>query len=117
MWNDSTRFLLFAATGWLAARAGNLARRLSGLVEERTATLRLEADQHKATAATLAETVERFEQVVNNITEVFWLSDVPKNQIMYISPGYERIWGRKCDELYRDPRSWVAALHPTIVSR
>ena len=30
----------------------------------------------------------------------------------YISPGYERVWGRKCEELYREPRSWVAAVHP-----
>ena len=112
VWNESTRFLLFAATGWLIARAGDFARRLSELVEERTAELRAEAEQHKATAATLAETVERFEQVVNNITEVFWLSDVPKNQIIYISPGYERVWGRKCEELYRDAGSWAQAVHP-----
>ena len=56
--------------------------------------------------------MERFEQVVHNITEVFWLSDVPKSRIMFISPGYERVWGRKCEELYRDARSWVAAVHP-----
>jgi PAS domain S-box-containing protein len=112
VWNESARFLVIVATGLLAARAGAFARRLSDLVEERTAKLRSEAEQHKATAATLAETVERFKQVVNNITEVFWLSDVPKNQIMYISPGYERLWGRKCDELYRDGRSWAEALHP-----
>jgi PAS domain S-box-containing protein len=112
VWNETSRCLLFVATGWLIARAGVFARQLNLLVEERTTTLRLEAEQHKATAADLAETVERFAQVVNNITEVFWLSDVGKHQIMYISPGYERIWGRRCEELYRDSRSWVAALHP-----
>jgi PAS domain S-box-containing protein len=112
VWNESTRFLLIIATGLLAARAGAFTRRLSDLVTERTGNLRSEAEQHKATATTLADTVERFEQVVNNITEVFWLSDVPKNQIMYVSPGYERVWGRKCDELYRDAKSWAEALHP-----
>src|ERR1017187_9520088 len=30
----------------------------------------------------------------------------------YISPGYERVWGRKCEELYREPKSWLAAVHP-----
>jgi PAS domain S-box-containing protein len=112
VWNESSRTVIFIATGYFTAIAGNLARRLNQLVEERTKTLRLEAEQHKSTAAKLAETVERFEQVVNNITEVFWLADVDKKQVLYVSPGYERIWGRKCAEVYRDASSWVAAMHP-----
>ena len=64
-------------------------------MEERTAQWKAEVEQHKATATRLAEAVERFEQVINNITEVFWLTNVPKNQMVYISPGYERIWGRQ----------------------
>ena len=64
VWNESTRFLFIAATGLLAAGAGAFARRMGELVEKRTAELRSEAEQHKATAAALAEMVERFEQVV-----------------------------------------------------
>ena len=112
LWNETTRFLLIAAIGYWAAKAADFVRQLSGLVEERTAKLRLEAENHKATAANLAATVERFEQVINNITEVFWLSDVSRHQVIYVSPGYERIWGRKCEELYRDAASWIAAVHP-----
>jgi PAS domain S-box-containing protein len=112
VWNESTRFLFIAATGLLVAGAGTFARRLGDLVEKRTAELRSEAEHHKTTAGTLAEVVERFEQVVNNITEVFWLSDVPKKQILYISPAYERVWGHKCDELYRNPKSWAETVHP-----
>jgi len=112
VWNESTRFLFIAAIGLMAAGAGVFARRMGDLVIERTVELRSEAEHHKATAGTLAEMVERFEQVVNNITEVFWLSDMPKNQILYISPGYERVWGHKCEELYRDPKSWAESVHP-----
>ena len=43
-------------------------------MEERTAQWKAEAEQHKATSARLAEALERFEQVINNITEVFWLT-------------------------------------------
>jgi len=43
---------------------------------------------------------------------VFWLTNVPKNEMAYISPAYERVWGRKCEDLYRDPHSWLAAVHP-----
>ena len=112
LWNSSTRLLLFSVAGWLTAEVTRLTRHLSDLVEERTGQWKAGAEQHQATSARLAEALERFEQVINNITEVFWLTDVPKSQMIYISPGYERIWGRKCEELYREPRSWVAAVHP-----
>ena len=101
IWNTVTRFLVFCFAGWMMAELARLNRGLRGLIEERTAQWKAEAEQHKATSARLSEAIERFEQVVNNITEVFWLTDVEKNQMVYISPGYERIWGRKCEELYR----------------
>ncbi len=34
------------------------------------------------------------------------------NEITYVSPSYERIWGRSCDSLYRNPMSWQDAIHP-----
>ena len=55
---------------------------------------------------------ERFRQVVENIREVFWLAAPAKKAILYISPAYERIWGRSCESLYRDPRTWLDAIHP-----
>jgi PAS domain S-box-containing protein len=112
IWNNSMRFIVLSIAGWLTAEVTRLNRNLGRLVEERTAQWEAEAEQHKATSTRLAEALERFEQVVGNITEVFWLTDVAKGQMAYISPGYERIWGRKCEELYREPRSWVAAVHP-----
>lgn len=112
LWNYATRFMVFSVAGWLMAEVARLTRHLSILVEERTAQWKAEAEQHKSTSARLTEANERFEQVINNIGEVFWLSDVSKSQMLYISPGYERIWGRKCEELYGEPKSWLAAVHP-----
>jgi PAS domain S-box-containing protein len=34
------------------------------------------------------------------------------SQILYVSPGYEEIWGRTCASLYARPRDWLAAVHP-----
>src|ERR1039458_6636811 len=112
LWNNSTRFVVFSIAGWLTAELTRLTRHLSDLVAERTAQWKSEAEQHKATSIRLAEALDRFEQVINNITEVFWLTDVSKNHMAYVSPAYERIWGRTCEDLYREPRSWVAAVHP-----
>src|ERR1035437_850472 len=112
IWNGSMRFVVLSIAGCLTAEVMRLTRHLSDLVDERTAQWKAEVEQHKTTSAQLREAVERFEQVINNITEVFWLTNVVKNETIYISPAYERIWGRQCEELYRDPQSWMAAIHP-----
>lgn len=60
----------------------------------------------------LRESEKRFRQVAENIREVFWLTDIEKNAVVYLSPGYEEVWGRTCASVYADPRSWLEAIHP-----
>jgi PAS domain S-box-containing protein len=57
------------------------------------------------------ETEERFRQVVENIREVFWMTDVGKNVLLYVSPGFETIWGRPCQSLYASAQTWVESIH------
>src|SRR6266513_2057904 len=68
-------------------------------------------ERRKAQQA-LAESEFRFRQLTENITEVFWLTDPSKSEMLYISPAYEEIWGRSCQALYASPRDWVEAIHP-----
>ena len=67
--------------------------------------------ERKQTEVRLRESEERFRQVTEHIGEVFWMSDPTKNQMLYISPAYEAIWGRTCESLYAHPRSWMDAIH------
>ncbi|MBW4565080.1 MAG: PAS domain-containing sensor histidine kinase [Mojavia pulchra JT2-VF2] len=63
----------------------------------------------------LRESEEKFRQLAENITEaVFWISDHRKSesQIIYVSPAYERIWGRSCSSLYVNFQEWLDAIHP-----
>ncbi|HXI91182.1 MAG TPA: transporter substrate-binding domain-containing protein, partial [Blastocatellia bacterium] len=62
--------------------------------------------------AALGESEQRFRQIAENIHEVFWLIDMVKQTILYVSPAYEAIWGRTCESLYQAPRSFIAAIHP-----
>ena len=55
---------------------------------------------------------ERFRQLADHIHEVFWMSTLDKGQIIYVSPAYEKIWGRTCSSLYSEPQSWSDAIHP-----
>ena len=68
--------------------------------------------ERKRAEEALRESEHRFRQVTESIDEVFWLTDTTKNQMIYISPAYERIWGRTCASLYATPRSWMDAIHP-----
>ena len=40
------------------------------------------------------ESDERFRQMAGSVGEVFWMLDVDRNQLLYVSPAFERIWGR-----------------------
>ncbi|WP_158277425.1 PAS domain S-box protein [Opitutus sp. ER46] len=55
---------------------------------------------------------ERFRQVVESISEVFWMTTLEGREMLYISPGFERIWGRSCESLYAQPESWIESIHP-----
>lgn len=53
-----------------------------------------------------------FKELAETISEVFWLTDIDKGIMLYISPGYERIWGRSCELLYENPAAWLEPIHP-----
>jgi two-component system cell cycle sensor histidine kinase/response regulator CckA len=58
------------------------------------------------------ESEERFRELAETIQEVFWITDPNKNRMLYISPAYEKIWGRSGESLYDSPRNWIEAIHP-----
>jgi PAS domain S-box-containing protein len=59
---------------------------------------------------------ERFRQVTESIREVFYLTEwepgATVQKVLYVSPAYETVWGRSCQSLYDDPRSWFLDIHP-----
>ncbi len=42
----------------------------------------------------IRESESRFRQLARHIEEVFWIWDLTGDGLLYVSPGYERIWGR-----------------------
>ena len=76
----------------------------SGIIRDVTA--------RTATETALRDTVERFQLLTKHMSFVFWMTDAAKSELMYVSPSYADVWGRPCEELYRDPRAWLEAVHP-----
>jgi PAS domain S-box-containing protein len=60
----------------------------------------------------LFATEERFRQLAESIHEVFYLTEVPGNRLLYVSPAYEQVWGNTCQSLYESPESFLDAVHP-----
>src|SRR5262245_1770352 len=40
------------------------------------------------------ESEQRFRQIAESIDEVFWITPPEKDRMIYVSPAYEKIWGR-----------------------
>lgn len=90
--------------GFLVRDAQGQPRRLIGAITDQT-------DQ-KASEAALKEGETRFRQLAENIQEAFWLADRHQNQMLYLSPAYETIWGRPRDEFYSQRIHFLETLHP-----
>ena len=60
----------------------------------------------------LRESEKRFRQLAENIKDAFWIVTPDFKQVIYISPAYEKIWGRSVESLYNNPRSWIDAIAP-----
>jgi PAS domain S-box-containing protein len=52
-----------------------------------------------------------FRQLAESIGAVFWMTDFPVTRVLYVSPGYEKIWGRSCASLRARADNWFDAIH------
>ncbi|HEX7705502.1 MAG TPA: PAS domain S-box protein [Thermoanaerobaculia bacterium] len=55
---------------------------------------------------------QRFLQIAENITDVFWVRSPDMQRVLYVSPAWERIWGRNVETLYGSPQEWSFFVAP-----
>jgi two-component system cell cycle sensor histidine kinase/response regulator CckA len=51
-------------------------------------------------------------ELTDNLTDVLYLVDSNQQRMLFVNAAYERVWGRSCDSLYADPRSFTYSVHP-----
>jgi two-component system, cell cycle sensor histidine kinase and response regulator CckA len=88
---------------------GNLARLVPAIEREMREAEERQRRSHAEQA--LRESEERFRQLAENISEsVFWMADPGAGQFLYISPAYEKIWGRSSAAVA--VQDWLETIHP-----
>ncbi len=71
----------------------------------------MEDKKHKARISALEVELERLRYMADNIAEVFWLRSANNREILFISPAYEKIWGRSSESLLKHPESYIDSIH------
>jgi len=64
--------------------------------------------QHKA----LLESESRFRQMAETIEDCFWMYDPLADEMIYVSPSYERITGHPVSFLYDNPNAHLELIAP-----
>jgi two-component system sensor histidine kinase/response regulator len=54
---------------------------------------------------------ERFRLLVETIEEVFWIFDLKLDKLLYISPKYEKVYGKPIESLYANPGSFLKTVY------
>jgi PAS domain S-box-containing protein len=76
------------------------------LIANVTALLRL-----RRTQAELRESEERFRQMAENISDVFWTFSFPDKVLLYVSNAYKTLWQRDAKALSEHPGDWLNGIH------
>jgi PAS domain S-box-containing protein len=66
----------------------------------------------KQTEAALRESDERFQQMADNIEEIYWMLDAETKRVLFANPAYETITGRSLASLRDNPNSYQETFHP-----
>lgn len=66
--------------------------------------------ERKQSEEQLQESEEKFRQLVNNLDEVFWIVSPDWTDIAYVSPSFEKVWGKPIKSLFENPLSWMDSI-------
>ena len=70
----------------------------------------LDITKRKSAEQDLRESEEKFRQLTANLNDVFWLTTSDLSQVLYVSPAYEKVWGRPVKNLYDRAADWSDAI-------
>ncbi|MEM6520198.1 MAG: PAS domain S-box protein [Cyanobacteria bacterium P01_C01_bin.70] len=95
---------------WLRSRAYPLLDCQGG--PEWVVGVTADVTEQKRTAANLREVEERFRLLIDNLQDVFWLTNLQTGHNIYVSPAFERLWQLPRAVLAEEPFAFAQRIHP-----
>jgi PAS domain S-box-containing protein len=84
---------------------------LPNLQDIKLALQRTEAALQNSESRRREEEIYR-RQISEAINEGLWLYSIDDEQVIYVNPAYERLWGQPAGDFYRDPTIFIKSIHP-----
>jgi diguanylate cyclase (GGDEF)-like protein/PAS domain S-box-containing protein len=81
-------------------------------VQHHAAHLQVEMEERERASIELRASEERFRLLAENIEDAFFIVSGDLKRTLYMSPAYERIWGRPSSEVNERSLPWADAIHP-----
>jgi PAS domain S-box-containing protein len=75
-------------------------------------TIIQDISQRKVAEQALRRSEERFHRLAENMDQVFWIDTPACDNNLYVSPAFERVWGRSIESLRSVPGSWWDTVYP-----
>jgi PAS domain S-box-containing protein len=72
----------------------------------------LEKEESRLEMKALLEGFPSLKQILQNIKQVVWVLDLSTDQILFVNPAFEVVWGRSCESFYADPLILIESVHP-----
>lgn len=62
--------------------------------------------------AARAQITQQFQQIAEHLADVVWLRDAETQQVIYASPAFERIFGRRPEDVMGSVENFLSSVHP-----
>lgn len=72
----------------------------------------VDISDRKAIETSLRESEERFRQLAETLDQVFYVTELKERRLSYLSPAYEKVWGRPVEDLVADLSFFFDTIHP-----
>ncbi|MDS0474420.1 PAS domain S-box protein [Natrinema sp. 1APR25-10V2] len=60
----------------------------------------------------LRESERRFRQLAEHLDQVVWMTTADQQELLYVNPAYEEVWGVDREDLYENTTTWAETIHP-----
>ena len=77
----------------------------------------IDITERKKAQSELQASEERFRLLASNIREVFWITDPVAQKVVYLSPAYEEVWGRRLEDQLQNTDLFLETVLPEDAQR